>query len=290
MTDDEKFLFKENLELHECTKYAYENAKDIIAVGFNPEKTFIFPDTKYLGYMLETVLKVQKLVNYNQASKVFGFNETYNIGQIGFPATQIAPSFSEAFPHLFGGKTDVPCLIPYAIDQDPYFRICRDVAPRLKLLKPASLCSRFFPALQGFHTKMSASDENSAIFLTDTADQIKRKINKYAFSGGQDTLELQRSKGANLSVDIPYQYLSFFLDDDAEFERIGREYASGAMLTGQVKEICIHVLQEFVAAFQARRAAVTPAILAKFTDMPLTKREKELKAKIEILESQLQSN
>ena len=43
------------------------------------------------------------------------------------------------------------CLIPCAIDQDPYFRMTRDVAPRIKGHKPALIESRFFPALKARH-------------------------------------------------------------------------------------------------------------------------------------------
>ncbi len=49
---------------------------------------------------------------------------------------------------------------------------------------------------QGETGKMSASDPTSAIFVTDTAKQIKTKINKYAFSGGCATVEEHREKGA----------------------------------------------------------------------------------------------
>ena len=49
----------------------------------------------------------------------------------------------------------------------------RDVAPRLGYVKPALIHSSFFPALQGAQTKMSASDANSSIFLTDTPKMIK---------------------------------------------------------------------------------------------------------------------
>lgn len=52
----------------------------------------------------------------------------------------------------------------------------RDVAPRLGLPKPALMHSEFFPALQGAQTKMSASDPNSSVFLTDTPNQIKNKV------------------------------------------------------------------------------------------------------------------
>jgi len=51
---------------------------------------------------------------------------------------------------------------------------------------------------------MSSSDPTSGILLTDSANDIKKKINKYAFSGGQPTLEEQREKGANLDIDVPF--------------------------------------------------------------------------------------
>lgn len=60
--------------------------------------------------------------------------------------------------------------------QDPYFRMTRDVAPRIGHLKPALIESKFFPALQGESGKMSASDSNSAIFVNDTPSQIKDKV------------------------------------------------------------------------------------------------------------------
>jgi len=46
------------------------------------------------------------------------------------------------------------------------------------------------------------------------------KINKYAFSGGKDTIEEHREHGGNCDVDVSYQYLEFFLDDDEELEKI----------------------------------------------------------------------
>jgi tryptophanyl-tRNA synthetase len=48
LTDDEKFLFKANLTLEECHRLAYENAKDIIACGFDMKKTFMFRDLDYI--------------------------------------------------------------------------------------------------------------------------------------------------------------------------------------------------------------------------------------------------
>ena len=63
------------------------------------------------------MVRVQKCVTFNQAKGIFGFDDSSPIGKIAFPATQAAPSFSSSFPFIFGGKKDVPCLIPCAIDQ-----------------------------------------------------------------------------------------------------------------------------------------------------------------------------
>ena len=60
--------------------------------------------------------------------------------------------------------------------QDPYFRMTRDIAPRLGFHKPAIIHSSFFPALQGPQSKMSASDPTSSIFLVDSMKDIKQKV------------------------------------------------------------------------------------------------------------------
>lgn len=144
-----------------------------------------------------------------------------NIGKIHFASIQAAPSFSNSFPQIFGTVTSIPCLIPCAIDQDPYFRLTRDVAQKLKYQKPTLLHSKFFPALQGPQTKMSASDPNSSIYMSDTPAHIKNKINKHGFSGGKETEEEHRLLGGDTEVDVSYQYLTFFLEDDKELAEIG---------------------------------------------------------------------
>ena len=140
----------------------------------------------------------------------------------------------------------------------------RDVSPRIGYAKPALIESRFFPALQGESGKMSASDANSAIFVNDTPKQIKEKVNKYAFSGGRDSIEEHRALGANLAVDVSYAYLSFFEFDDAKLEHIRNEYGSGRMLSGEIKAELVKVLQPLVANHQRARACVTDEIVRTF--------------------------
>ncbi|KAG0705317.1 tryptophanyl-tRNA synthetase [Suillus ampliporus] len=267
LTDDEKFLFKHELKAEQTQQFSRSNAKDIIAVGFDVKKTFIFSDFEYVGGpFYRNVVKISRQISYNQSKATFGFNDSDNIGKIHFCAVQAAPSFSNSFPHIFGEVSNIPCLIPCAIDQDPYFRLTRDVAQKLKYPKPSLIHSRFFPALQGPQTKMSASDATSSIFMTDTPNQIKNKINKHGFSGGRETEEEHRKLGGDTDVDVSYQYLSFFLDDDEELAKIGEDYRAGHLLTGQLKARCIQMLQEFVKHFQERKAKITDEDINLFMD------------------------
>jgi len=278
MTDDEKFLFKGTYDnetgdnLDYFAQLTIENAKDIIACGFIPEKTFIFSDLKYMGQMYPNVVRIWKAVTNNVVNGIFGFDGTSNIGKTAFPAIQAAPSFPSTFPIVLnaGRDSNLACLIPCAIDQDPYFRMTRDVAHKLVPKshplggKPALIHSKFFPPLQGADGKMSSSDENSAVFLTDSPKDIERKIKQKAFSGGQDTKELQKEHGGNLDVDVSYQWLRFFMEDDAELERIGKEYSSGTgehWSTGTVKAKLVSVLKEIVGEHQKRRANVTEEVV-----------------------------
>ncbi|KAF5456382.1 hypothetical protein F2P56_025872 [Juglans regia] len=264
LTDDEKFLWK-NLTVEESRRLARENAKDIIACGFDIRRTFIFSDFDYVGgAFYRNMIEISKRVTCNQIVGIFGFVGEDHIGKYSFPPVQAAPSFPSSFPHLFSGKDNLRCLIPCAIDQDPYFRMTRDVAPRIGHHKPALIESLFFPALQGETGKMSASDPNSAIYVTDSEKDIKNKINRYAFSGGQDSIEKHRQLGANLEVDIPIKYLGFFLEDDAELEHIKKEYGAGRMLTGEVKQRLIEVLTKLVERHRRARAAVTDEMVDAF--------------------------
>lgn len=191
-------------------------------------------------------------------------------GKVSFPAIQAAPSFSNSFPAIFGGRSDIPCLIPCAIDQDPYFRLTRDSAPKLGYHKPALIHAKFFPALQGARSKMSSSDDNSAIFVTDTPAQIENKIKRFAFSGGGQTEAEHRAQGGNTDIDVAYQWLTFFEPDDAKLAHIKAEYESGRMMTSEIKQRLIDTLKPLVQLHQKMRAKVTDEMVQAFmTPRPL---------------------
>lgn len=265
ISDDEKLYYKKDLTEAMVDEYSRENIKDIISIGFNPEKTYIFRNTETMGTFYPFIMRMLRLLNINQLNNIYGFDTTYNPGQLIYPCIQATPAFSQAFQKLFHGK-NLLCLIPAAVDQTPYFRMARDLAMRLKLPKPCMILGKFLPALEGIHAKMSSSVKSiEPIYITDTEIQIKKKIMK-AFSGGGDTAELQRLHGANLDIDIAYQYLRFFEEDDKILNDIADKYSSGQMLTGEVKMYLIGKIVTYLRTLAENRARIDDEILRKFTD------------------------
>ena len=119
-------------------------------------------------------------------------------------------------------------------------------------------------SLGGIGAKMSSSGSEPTLFLNDTMSQIKKKVNKYAFSGGKDTLELHKKYGGNLNVDVSFQYLLYFCDDDALMKDIAGKYRSGEMLSGEIKAIMIEHVTRVIQEHQTERAKITPELLKKF--------------------------
>ncbi len=248
--DEEKFLFKQDMTFEETNRWAYENILDIIAVGFDPKKTKIFLDTEYAGHMYKYGCMAAKKMTLSTIKSTFGFTDSHNIGITFYTAMQSVPAF---LPSVME-KKPTHVLIPCAIDQDVHFRLTRDVAQSLGFPKPATILCRFLPALTGPNSKMSTSTgQEATIFATDTPDQVKKKVNKYAFSGGKDTIEEHRKHGGNPDIDASYQWLTYLEEDDKKLAHYYSDYQSGKMLSGEMKMILIEKINEFLKEHQRKR-------------------------------------
>lgn len=256
ITDDEKFLFKDK-SFDEIQKWTHENMLDVIALGFDPCKTHFLVDTWHAGHLYPEAIKVAKKITFSTIKASFGLDDSRNIGEIFYTSMQAAPVM---LPSTLC-KRIRPCLIPLAIDQDPHFRIARDVYPKIGHYKPAIIHSMFIPPLQGEGGKMSSSRQEGAVLTTDGPKEVKRKIMKYAFSGGQSNIEEHRRLGGNPDIDVSFQYLRMlFEDDDEKLERIRDDYSRGVILTGELKKILIDKMNQFLEGHQRKREAAREKI------------------------------
>ncbi len=248
LTDDEKFLFEFENTLEKTHSFAIENAKDIIALGFDPEKTHIIIDTDNIDKLYPLALKAAKRLNFSNVKAVFGFDNSTNVGSIFYTAMQSAPCF---LPSELKGE-DVPVLIPCGIDQDPHFRLTRDIAETIGYLKPALLHNKLAPSLDG-SGKMSASQPKTTVFTTDTPDEVDEKINE-AFTGGRVSASEQREKGGDPDICAIQNYRYFiFESDDEKVKDIEDRCRDGEILCGECKGLLKENIKNFLEEHQKKR-------------------------------------
>jgi tryptophanyl-tRNA synthetase len=166
---------------------------------------------------------------------------------IAFPPLQGVPCF---LPSIIEGKP-TPVLIPAAIDQDPYWRLTRDIAEKMGFYKPAQIHSKFLPSLQTIG-KMSSSNPETALFTTDPPKIIEEKISN-AFTGGQPTISLQRKLGANPGICSVFSYLKYLFDTPVESNERELKCRSGNLLCGECKHDLSNHSTTFISMFQERR-------------------------------------
>lgn len=268
ISDDEKCAIKQK-KFEEIYRYGIENTKDIIACGFDSKRTFIFSNREYRlrsksFELLATEMK--NLTSLKEVKKIFGFSEENSVAMYEWPFYQTAAAYYSSYPHIFKYRPAM-CLIPHAIDQDPYFRLSRDLSPRLNLPKPCSIMSKFLPPLMGMEGKMSSStNQEGTIFLLDDEKTIRNKIIRYAYSGGggDGSLADHKKYGGDPEKDISFQYLRYLEYDDNKLEKIRIGFAKGEISCGEMKILLLDKLIPLITEIQERRKNINQSVLQDF--------------------------
>ena len=253
ISDDESYVAGKVKSQEEALEYSKKLARELLAYGFEPDKTFFIIDQIYTN-IYNFAIKLSRRVNYSEIKASYGYKPEDNIGLHFYPSVQSAHIL---LPQEIKGIKNV--LVPIGPDEDAHIRIGRDIAGRMKYNKPSILHIKFFPGLDG--EKMSKS-KNNAIFFSDDEKTIRKKINK-AYSGGRDTAEEQRKYGGNPDKDVAIFYLKkFFLNED-EIKELESKYREGKILSGEVKKILADKVVDFVKEFQSNLKKVSEKDLDK---------------------------
>ncbi|MAG38296.1 tryptophan--tRNA ligase [Candidatus Pacearchaeota archaeon] len=254
ISDDESYVSGKVKDQEEGLKNSMRLAKELLAYGFDPKKTYFIIDQIYTN-IYNLAIKLSTRVNYSEIKASYGYRPEDNIGLHFYPAIQSAHIL---FPQIEEGMKNV--LVPIGPDEDAHLRISRDIASRFELVKPSVLHSLFLPGIDG--GKMSTSKPNSAIFLSDSEKEIRKKINK-AFSGGQKTVEEHKKLGGNPDVDVSYLYLKYLFLDEKKAKALAEKYRKGKILSGEMKKLFADEAVAFVSNFQKRLKKVSEKDLEK---------------------------
>ncbi len=117
--------------------------------------------------------------------------------------------------------------------------------------QPSATFHRFMTGLTG--EKMSSSKPESAIFLTDTPKEAKKKIMS-SKTGGAQTLEEQKTHGGKPDECVVYElFLYHLIQDDQKLDEIYNECRQGKKMCGQCKKHAAELMQEMLLDLQEKR-------------------------------------
>jgi len=259
-----------NQSLEESRKIALEYISNYLALGLDLEKTEIYFQSQRSSnskranayYSLQNIL-----AKYSTFAEFKGVYGEISPGKMVSSLLQASDMLHPQLPE-FEGKN--PLIVPIGIDQDPHIRLTRDILKRInnysknKFTQISSTYHFFMPGLDG--GKMSSSNPSSFISLIDSSDEVKNKINRYAFSGGQKTLEEHKKKGGNPDIDVSFQYLKFFFEpNDKRLKQLEEDYISGKLLTGELKKYTIEKINEFLKQHQEKLKKAKKIVEKKFS-------------------------
>jgi len=118
-------------------------------------------------------------------------------------------------------------------------------------LQPSSTYHRFITGLTG--EKMSSSKPESAIFLTDTPQEAKKKIMN-AKTGGAVSLEEQKKTGGKPDECMVYElFLYHLIEDDNELKSIFESCKKGELMCGMCKKRAAELMEHLLLDLQEKR-------------------------------------
>ncbi len=263
----EIFLCVADLESYSARGVSFEQSRKLaveeylanyMALGLDVERCHVYFQSRS-NAVRQLAFLLSKRVNFSEMKAIYGFVGESNISHIFYPMIDIADILHPQLKE-FGGPR--PTVVPVGVDQDPHIRLARDVAARFHkefgFVPPSSTYHRLLPGLMG--DKMSSSKPETAIFLTDTDVDVKKKI-KNAFTGGTPTAAEQRKFGGEPSKCRVYElYLYHLLPVDDKLMEVRQQCKSGEMICGECKNMAIGLMLAYLRDHRAKYKQALPKV------------------------------
>ncbi len=244
IADIDAYVSREKIkDIEEVKKYAVENIANLLALGL--EKSDIYLQSKKESRYYEFAFEISKKLTFSEYKAIYG---ELTPGKLAANFLQYADILHPQLPEYLG---PTPSVVPISFDQDPHIRATRDVAQRLtkyKFILPSSIYVRHQSGLKE-KSKMSSSDPNTAIFLTDGLEDVRRKIFR-AFTGGRGSIEEQGRLGGNPDICKVYEIMKYHNPNDEEVEEIYENCRSGKLICGDCKKNCFEFMAKFLEKHQ----------------------------------------
>lgn len=217
----------------------YQTLALYLAAGIDPEEATLFaqshvPEHAELGWVLNCFTYMGELNRMTQFKDKSAKEKNISAGLFTYPVLMASD--------ILLYQTD---LVPVGEDQKQHVELTRDVALRMNNLYGADLFKvpePFIPpvgarimSLQNPSAKMSKSDPdpNSAVYLSDSDDQILKKIKRAVTDSGTDIMYGEDKPGIKNLIDIQ-SAITGKNPQDIVSEYAGKQYGHLKMGTAEL--------------------------------------------------------
>lgn len=233
------------IPLEESHKIAISNVADLLALGLDYERAYIYKQSEEKD-VLRLAFLASNEVTFNTLEAIYGqkhikyyFSALVQVGDI------LLPQMDD-----FGGQK--PVLIPVGIDQDPHIRLSRDIARKLNLIPPSAVFHKLTRSLLG-EEKMSKRNPMSMLTLADDPKIASKKIWS-TLTGGRGSAEEQRRLGGEPERCVVFELMvNHFVEDDEELRSIYWECKTGKRLCGDCKSQLSDIVSSFLESHQQKK-------------------------------------
>jgi tryptophanyl-tRNA synthetase len=226
---------------------------DYISVGINPEISTIFiqsgiPELSELTiYFLNLVTlgRLQRNPTVKAEMQQKGYSDSIPVGFLCYPVSQAADITA------FGAD-----LVPVGDDQLPMIEQTNEIIRKFNSIYNTECLKEVKPLignvgrLVGIDGKAKASKSlNNTIFLSDSPDEIKRKV----FMMYTDPNHLKISDPGSVEGNVVFDYLDAFHQDRDELNELKAHYKRGGLGDMTIKNILNQTLQKLLEPIREKR-------------------------------------
>lgn len=159
--------------LHETGIASKKTARDVLAAGLDPARTFLFGSIAHAGAMYPVMVRVQKHVSMCHVQEALSLQFGDNMAQHASVSARIAAHFARSFCGVLSQEENVRCLAVGASHDDPLFCLALCAADALQWQRPAALYCRPLCALQSVRVRMGVTLVDAEVLFPrlDRADK-----------------------------------------------------------------------------------------------------------------------
>jgi len=230
-------------------KHAVGNVADLLALGFNPRRGYIYQQSK------DHRVKDLAII-FGRKVTLATMKAIYGERHMGLYISALIQAGDILMPQLEDFDGPKPTVVPVGVDQDPHLRLTRDLASKFQrkygFVSPSSTYHKLMKGLDG-SPKMSKRDPMSYFTFQERPKSIAKKISN-AFTGGRPTAQEQRKLGGTPEICPIYEmYMYHFFEEDKDVVQLYHDCKSGKILCGEDKERLIKIVLNFVKDHRRKR-------------------------------------